>query len=284
MLSTEFDFFAPTELSEALALLDEHGDGAKVLSGGMSMMPAMNLGILRPSAVVSLNHLPSLDYVREDGDRLLIGCMTRHERVATDPLVRQHLPLLAQAASCIADVQIRHRGTIGGSVAHADPAADYLPVMVVAEATFKLASVRGERTVPAGDFFVDVMMTSLEPGEILVEIQVPKLSATSGSAYARLVRVEGSFAIVNAAAIADGSLALAIGGATPAPVVVDLSGADATAGPTAELLDEVGEAAYEACDDAYGDLNGSEEYRRAMARVYARRAVAQALAATTKAA
>jgi carbon-monoxide dehydrogenase medium subunit len=284
MLSTEFDFFAPTELSEALALLDEHGDGAKVLSGGMSMMPAMNLGILRPSAVVSLNHLPSLDYIREDGDRLLIGCMTRHERVATDPLVRQHVSLLAQAASCIADVQIRHRGTIGGSVAHADPAADYLPVVVVAEATFKLASVRGERTVAAGDFFVDVMMTSLEPGEILVEIQVPKLSATSGSAYARLVRVEGSFAIVNAAAIADGSLALAIGGATPAPVVVDLSGADAAAGPTAELLDEVGEAAYEACDDAYGDLNGSEEYRRAMARVYARRAVAQALAATTEAA
>jgi carbon-monoxide dehydrogenase medium subunit len=284
MLSTEFDFFAPTELSEALALLDEHGDGAKVLSGGMSMMPAMNLGILRPSAVVSLNHLPSLDYIREDGDRLLIGCMTRHEQVATDPLVTQHLPLLAQAASCIADVQIRHRGTIGGSVAHADPAADYLPVVVVADATFKLASVRGERTVAAGDFFVDVMMTSLEPGEILVEIQVPKLSATSGSAYARLVRVEGSFAIVNAAAIADGDLALAIGGATPAPVVVDLSGADAAAGPTPELLDEVGQAAYEACDDAYGDLNGSEEYRRAMARVYARRAVAQALAATTEAA
>ena len=279
MLSTEFDFYAPASLGDALTLLEERGEGAKVLSGGMSMMPAMNLGILRPSTVISLNHVASLDYVTEDGDRLLIGCMTRHDRVATDPLVRQHVPFLSDAASCIADVQIRHRGTIGGSVAHADPAADYLPVLVVSGATFKLASVRGERTVAAHDFFVDVMMTSLEPGEIVVEVQVPKLPLGSGSAYVRLVRVEGSFAIVNAAAIVDGGLALAIGGATPAPVLVDVTTIDLSNGPTEALLDEVADAAYAACEDAYGDLNGSETYRRAMARVFARRAVETASSA-----
>jgi CO/xanthine dehydrogenase FAD-binding subunit len=276
MLSTEFEFFAPTELGEALGLLEERGEGAKVLSGGMSMMPAMNLGILRPSTVVSLNHVASLDYVTEEADRLLIGCMTRHDRVATDPLVRRHVPFLSEAASSIADVQIRHRGTIGGSVAHADPAADYLPVLVVGGATFRLASARGERMVAADEFFVDVMMTLLEPGEIVIEIQIPKLSAGSGSAYVRLVRVEGSFAIVNAAAVVDGGLALAVGGATPTPVLVDTSSVDVSGGPSAELLEEVGDAAYAASEDAYGDLNGSEDYRRSMARVFARRAVEKA--------
>jgi CO/xanthine dehydrogenase FAD-binding subunit len=264
MLSTEFEFFAPTELGEALGLLEERGEGAKVLSGGMSMMPAMNLGILRPSTVVSLNHVASLDYVTEEADRLLIGCMTRH------------VPFLSEAASSIADVQIRHRGTIGGSVAHADPAADYLPVLVVGGATFRLASARGERMVAADEFFVDVMMTLLEPGEIVIEIQIPKLSAGSGSAYVRLVRVEGSFAIVNAAAVVDGGLALAVGGATPTPVLVDTSSVDVSGGPSAELLEEVGDAAYAASEDAYGDLNGSEDYRRSMARVFARRAVEKA--------
>ena len=280
MISTEFEFFAPTELSEALNLLSEHGEGAKLLAGGMSMVPAMNLGILRPTAVVSLNHVPALDYVREEADHLQIGAMVRHERVVSDPLIRQHVPLLSEAASRIADVQIRHRGTIGGSVAHADPAADYLPVMVATGATVKVASSRGERTSSARDFFVDVMMTSLEPGEALVEIQVPKLLQGSSSAYDRLARVEGSFAIVNAAAIVNGGKpVIAIGGATPTPVVVEPA-VDLSRGVSESALDEISNAAFAACEDAFGDLWGSADYRRAMARVYAKRVVQKALAAT----
>lgn len=280
MLSTEFQFFAPTELSEALGLVAEHGEGAKVLAGGMSMLPAMNLGILRPDTVVSLNHIRSLDYVDDAGDHLRIGAMVRHERVVQDPLIRQHVPFLSEAAALIADVQIRHRGTIGGSVAHADPAADYLPVMVAANATVKLASTRGERTMKANDFLVDVMITSLEQGEVLAELQVPKLAAGSTSSYARLARVEGSFALVNAAAVVtDGRPTIAIGGATAAPVLVETS-VDLSGGASADAIDEIGEAAFRACEDAHGDLHASPEYRRELARVYAKRVVQRALAAT----
>jgi carbon-monoxide dehydrogenase medium subunit len=278
MLSTEFAFFAPTELSEALGLVAEHGEGTKVLAGGMSMLPAMNLGILRPETVVSLNHIPSLDYVEDAGDHLRIGAMVRHERVVGDPLIREHVPVLSEAARHVGDVQIRHRGTIGGSVAHADPAADYLPVMIATGASVKLASARGERTLPASEFLVDVMLTSLEQGEVLVELQVPKLPAGGTSAYARLARVEGSFALVNAAAVVDGGRpVIAIGGATAVPVLVETS-VDLSGGAPAGALEEIGEAAVAACEDAHGDLHASPEYRRELARVYAKRAVEKALA------
>jgi aerobic carbon-monoxide dehydrogenase medium subunit len=279
MLSSEFEFFAPSELGEALRLVSEHGEGAKVLAGGMSMVPAMNLGILRPSVVISLNHVAGLDYVEDSGQHLRIGAMVRHGGVVSNPLVRTHAPVLASAASHIADVQIRHRGTIGGSVAHADPAADYLPVLVAMDASVKVASTRGERTIKARDFFVDVMMTALEPGEIVVEIQVPKLAATAASAYVRLVRVEGSFAIVNAAAVVNGGRPMiAIGGATPTPVLVEPS-VDLRGGISEGALEAIANDAYAATEDAYGDLSGSADYRRAMARVYAKRAVSEALAA-----
>ena len=277
MLSTEFDFFAPTELSEALALLEEHED-AKVLSGGMSMMPAMNLGILRPPAVVSFNHIPALDYVEEGSDHLRIGGMVRHQRVANDPLIQRHASVLSETAKVIADVQVRHRGTLGGSVAHADPAADYLAVLVALDASILLASSDGERAVKAREFFIDVMMTALEPTEAVVGIEVPKLASGAAASYQRFARIEGSFAIVNAAAVVDrGAPVIAIGGATATPVLVDAP-VDLSGGASEEALEQIGEAAYAACEDAYGDLSGSPEYRRNMAGVFAKRAVRQALA------
>jgi aerobic carbon-monoxide dehydrogenase medium subunit len=278
MLSKEFHFHSPRQLTEALKLLADYGAEAKVLAGGMSLMPAMNLGLTRPGAVVSLNHVSDLDYVEEGQESLKIGAMVRHDRVAADPLIGRFCPFLSEAASVIADVQIRSRGTIGGSLAHADPAADYLPIMIALDATLKVASSDGERTIKAREFFVDIMRTELEPTEALVEIEVPKLERHSGSAYVRLARVEGSFAIVNAAAIVgDGSPVVAIGGATAVPVLADVSGS-ATNGLSEDALKEISEAAYEACEDAYGDLSGSAEYRRALARVYARRAVEAAAA------
>ena len=278
MLAADFEFHAPSDLAEALQLLVEKGPGAKVLAGGMSMVPTVNLGLLRPECVVSLNHVAGLDFVDDSGEELRIGALVRHARIVTDPVIRSHAPALVAAASVIGDVQVRNRGTIGGSVAHADPAADYLPVLVAFDATLVLQGPNGPRELPARDFFLDVMMTALSPDEIVSEIRVPKLPAGTGSGYARLARVEGSFAIVNAAAVVDGMhCVIGIGGAVPAPVVVqvDLDSMD----PDEATLERVAAAARDACADAYDDLSGSAEYRRAMAGVYARRAFELALEA-----
>jgi carbon-monoxide dehydrogenase medium subunit len=232
------------------------------------MVPAINLGVLRPTALISLNHLTGLDGIEEDENGLRLGALVPHERVATDPLIVQHVPFLAKAARLIADVQVRNRGTIGGSIVHADPSADYLPVLCALDATVTLASPSGERTVNVRDFVVDVMLTVLAANEILVSVRAPKVPSGAGSAYVRLARVEGSFALANAAAVVDGDEAtVAIGGAVPVPVVIEANAND---------LEAVGNAAWDACEDAYGDLNGTPEYRRALARVYAIRAVEQA--------
>jgi aerobic carbon-monoxide dehydrogenase medium subunit len=269
VISGELEFHRPTSVSEAVELLGQGAEEGKVLAGGMSLVPAMNLGISRPTSVISLNHVSGLDYVEEEAHALRIGSMVRHARVESDSLIRRFCPLLGDAASLIGDVQVRNRGTIGGSVAHADPAADYLPVLVALGATCRAVGSAGERTIPARDFFRGVMETALAPDEVLVEIEAPKVPDGAGSAYLRLARLEGSFPIACAAAVvADGGgPVVAVGGATPAPVLVE-----------AELA-RVEEAAYEACATAFGDLSATAEYRRAMAGLYARRAVAAALAA-----
>jgi carbon-monoxide dehydrogenase medium subunit len=277
MRATEFEFHAPGSLEGALELLGRFEEEAKVLAGGMSMMPAMNLGLLRPAAVVSLNHLSGLDGVSEENGTLRIGAMTRHAEVASNEAVRRFAPLLASAASVIGDVQIRNRGTIGGSLVHADPAGDYLGPTVALGAELTLAGPDGRRTVPARGFMVDIMRTAAEPTEILVEIAVPKQADGATSAYKRLVRVEGNFAIVTAAAVVGGDGAtVVLGGVTPQPVVVEAQAAPLRAGDES-AFEALGDAAYEACSEAYGDLTGTSEYRREMARVYAVRAVRAAL-------
>jgi carbon-monoxide dehydrogenase medium subunit len=279
MISKELEFYAPSQLADALALVGTHGDRAKILAGGMSLVPSMNLGLVRPEIMISLNHIPGLDYISDDGGALRIGAMARHHQIQADPLIRRFCPLLSEAASVVGDVQVRHRGTIGGSIVHADPAADYLPVMVAADAKFKLQSSKQGRVVAAKEFFLDIMRTSLAPSEVLVEIQIPKLSETSRSAYIRLARVEGNFAIVGAASIVrqeSGSARVAIGGVCPTPVLIEVPvGSKGT--ESGDVLKRVGQTAYDACRDAYGDLSGDANYRRAMARVYAQRAVRAAV-------
>ena len=272
MISQEFEFHAPPTVAEAVALLAANADEGKALAGGMSLVPAMNLGIARPTAVISLNRVAELDYVREDGDVVRIGAMTRHARIESDPVIAESFPLLARAASVIGDVQLRNRGTMGGSVAHADPAADYLPVLLALGATFRAASKSGERTIAAGDFFHGVMASALAPDELLVEIELPKLSAGTGTAYLRLARLEGSFPLVNAATVVNGGTTLvAVGGTTAAPFVVEIA--------DPEALDDVAAAARQAASGAFGDLAATSDYRCAMAGIYARRTVEQALAA-----
>ena len=275
MISKEYSFHAPKKLDEALGLLARHGDDAKVLAGGMSLVPVMTLGLMQPDVVVSLNRLQELDYIKDDGGLVRIGALTRHERVRTDELVRRSFPLLSQAASFIGDVQVRHRGTMGGSLAHADPAADYLPVMLVLGAELRVQSSKGERVLGAKAFFKGLMQTALQPGELLTEIRIPKLKNGAGTSYQRLHRVEGNFAIVSAAAVVEKGFAsarLALGGVGPTPVSLDLTRRLAK-GLNDEALRGVSDDAFDASSEAYGDLNGDTDYRRAMARVYAQRAI-----------
>jgi aerobic carbon-monoxide dehydrogenase medium subunit len=271
MISQEFDFHAPSTVAEAVDLLAANAADGKALAGGMSLVPAMNLGISRPTAIVSLNRLDELEYVRDDGPVVRIGAMTRHARIEMDPLIAEAFPLLAEAASVIGDVQVRNRGTIGGSIAHADPAADYLPVMLALGATFKTVSTSGERSVAASEFFLGPLETALAPSELLLEIELPKLPEGTGTSYLRLARLEGSFPLADAAAVVNGGPAVvAVGGATATPFVLELE--------DPEGLDAVEEAARTAADSAFPDLVATAEYRRAMAGIYARRAVQEALA------
>ena len=276
MISTEIEFFKPSSVAEALGLLAEHGDEVTILSGGMSLLPMMNLGLATPERVLSLNGIDDLRYIRDDGDALVIGARTRHVDVGRDPRVRQHAPLLAESATRIGDVQVRNRGTIGGSISHADPSADYLPALTAAGASIRLERAStSPRELAVGEFFVDLMYTSRQPEELLTAVRVPKIGPGAGSAYIRFARVEGSFAIVNAAAVvrAPGRPAtLGMGGIATTPVLLDITeqGRD---GWDEGALEAIGDLAFEASSGASGDAMSDAEYKREMARVHARRVV-----------
>jgi carbon-monoxide dehydrogenase medium subunit len=279
VISTEIRFHAPRTEREVLELLADD-DGVTVLAGGMSLMPMMNLGLVKPTTVVSLNHLDGLRDVREEGGVLVIGACVTHARVAADPAVARCCPSLASAARVVGDTQVRNRGTIGGSICHADPSADYLPVLAAAGGRVTLTSTTGTRTLPIDEFLVDFMFTAREPGELVTSLSVPSRPPGSGSAYRRLARVEGSFAIVNAAAAvsADRSSAVvALGGVGPKPVTFDAS-AHLAVEDLGVRHAGVSEAAFAASEGATGDIQSDGEYRREMARVLACRALDGALA------
>ena len=280
MIAGEFEYFAPPTLADALRLLQAHGDGCKVLAGGMTLVPVMTLGLAQPRAIVSLNHLKGLDGVEDVGQALRIGAMTRHATLGKHPLVLQHAPLLAAAARGIGDVQVRHRGTLGGSLAHAEPAADYLCATATLGARFLLQKQGSERWLDAAGFFVDVMTTALEPDELLTAVDIPKQAAGAGYSHQSLRRVEGAFPIVLASAqVAPGcaQARVGLGGIGPRPVVLDVADV-VKGGLTPAALEAVGARAFDAAQHALSDLNGSSDYRRAMARVYACRALEAAIA------
>ncbi|HMM74925.1 MAG TPA: FAD binding domain-containing protein [Gammaproteobacteria bacterium] len=270
MIASEFEYFAPTEVGEALDLLHTKGDGARPLAGGMSLVPLMRVGMRHPAVVVSLHYVTGLDRVKDLGPALSIGAMCRHTAVARDPLVLRDAPLLARAAASIGDVQIRNRGTLGGSIAHADPAADYPSALVALGATMIVRSAGGERRVPAAEFFVDVMRTVLEADELIVAVEVPKHTGL-GFAHERLQRVEGEFPIVLASLqlLPGGAGRLALGGVGVKPVALELA---QTSADEASLC-ALGRRAFDAAAGARGDSNGSREYRQAMARVMSERAL-----------
>ncbi|RBY76528.1 xanthine dehydrogenase family protein subunit M [Blastococcus sp. TF02-09] len=282
MIPAAFEYVRPSTVDEALRALADGGEDAKILAGGQSLIPVMRLRLAAPSTVVDLTRVSELRGVREDGDALVIGAMTTHSDVVSDPLIAQHAPLIAQATETVADRQVRHRGTFGGALAHADPAGDLPAVALALDAEFVLAGAGGRRTVPAREFFVDYLTTALAEDEILVEVRVPKLAGQWGMHYEKFNRVAQAWSIVAVAAAVrreDGHIAEARIGLTnmgPTPLRATAT-EQALAGATAGADAIAGAAAHAAEGTAPSDdLNAKADYREHLARVLTRRAVTAA--------
>jgi carbon-monoxide dehydrogenase medium subunit len=285
MIPAPFEYHAPKTLEEALRLMERHGDEAKLLAGGHSLLPLMKLRLAAPRYVVDLGRLKGLSYIREENGRIAIGALTTHAEIEHSALLAAKCPLLPETAAQIGDVQVRNRGTLGGSLAHADPAADYPAALLALDAEIVVASTKDARTIPAGEFFVDMMTTQLRPGEILTQVRIPPRGPRNGSAYAKLHQPASGFAIVGVAvrlALGKGSkieqVAVGITGVGPKPyraVVVErvLGGGSATPKLITDAVRHVTDGI-----EPLSDLHASREYRREMAAVYARRALERALA------
>ncbi|MFD6895317.1 FAD binding domain-containing protein [Rhodococcus sp. NPDC060086] len=282
MIPAEFEYTAPTTLDEAVAALNNAGEDAKVMAGGQSLMPVLRLRMAAPSTVVDLGRVPDLRGIREDGDTLVIGATTTHYEVLHDPLVAQHAKLLAEATGTVADPQIRHRGTLGGALVHADPAGDLSAPALALDAEFVVVGPSGRRTIAAPDFFQDYFTTAVEPGEILAEIRIPKHTGWSAR-YEKFHRAAQQWSIVGVAAtietdngtIRQAKVALTNMAAVPVrarAVEEALVGQAATAGTVAS-------AAAHAADgtDPMTDGNADAEYRSHLAEVLTRRAVTTAV-------
>ena len=281
MIPQNFEYSSPATLQEALGLLA--GGSAKVLAGGMSLIPLMKLRLAAPEHVVDMSRVPGLAFIQQAQDGIHVGAMTTHYQIESSPVLRSGCPLLAETASHIGDVQVRNMGTIGGSVAHSDPAADYPAALFALEARVRLASAQGERTLAIGDFLVDTFTTALEPGEIVVEIIVPVESGRAGVSYQKMQQPASGFAIVGAAARVERSN----GGIGFVRVgVTGLASKAYRAANVESILQSTGDvdqAAAVVADgvEANSDLSASAGYRRHMARVYTARALRQALARTS---
>jgi carbon-monoxide dehydrogenase medium subunit len=282
MIPAPFAYARPTSIDEALQAVAAGGEDVKIMAGGQSLIPVMRLRLAAPETVVDLTKVAELRGVREDGDSIVIGAMTTHSDVIADPLIARYAPLIAEATETVADRQVRHRGTFGGALAHADPAGDLPAVALALDAEFVLAGLGGRRTVPAADFFVDYLTTVLEEGEILVEVRVPKHEGW-GMHYEKFNRVAQAWSIVAVAAcirsengrITEARIGLTNMGPTPLRargVEEALTGAEATA-------DAIASAAARAAEGTSpsSDLNAQADYRQHLVTVLTRRAVSTAV-------
>jgi len=289
MKPARFDYLAPASVEEALAMLGRYGEQAKLLAGGQSLVPLLNLRLARPAYLVDLNEVPGLEGIRVEDKWLRIGAMTRQRAVETSELVRRHCPLLAEAMPQIGHVQIRNRGTVGGSLAHADPAAELPAVVAALDGDLVLRGARGERVLTPEAFFVSYFTTAADPTEILVEVRLPVMRPGTGSAFMEVSRRHGDFALVgvaaamtvDAAGVCTGS-SLALTGVGPTPMVPrDAARALVGARPTPRALDDIGLRVSSAVEPE-SDLHASREYRSHVAGVLARRALALALERATR--
>ena len=285
MYSSNFDYYRARSLADAHALMAAH-PGAKVLAGGHSLLPLLKLRLAAPLAVVDIGRVPELRGITRQGDQIAIGALTTHAELAASADLRAAAPALSQAAAMIGDPAVRNRGTIGGNVAHADPASDLPTVLVALNARVIVAGPNGQRSVPAEEFFTGIMMTALEDDEILIAVQVPAGVRGQGSAYEKFSHPASRYAVIGAAALVsvkDGKCAaarVAIGGLLPsARRVTAVEGAlTGKALSDATIADAANRVASDLGNDVSGDLFASAEYRSAMAPVYVKRAIAAAAA------
>jgi carbon-monoxide dehydrogenase medium subunit len=282
MIPSAFDYTRPTSVDEAVRALADAGEDGKVIAGGQSLLPLMRLRLAAPAMLVDVGALGDLRGIRDEGDSLWIGALTTHDEVVHNALIREHCGLLSQAAGTVADPAVRHRGTLGGSLAHADPAADLPAVAVALDATLVARGPGGERSIGAGEFFQDYLTTALGPGEILTGVRVPKLGEGWGYHYEKFHRTAQAWAIVGVAAVArrsNGQIGEArIGLANMGTVPVRASAAEAAAAGAAADRDALREAAQHADEGTSppSDLHGAADYRRHLARVLTGRALAVA--------
>jgi carbon-monoxide dehydrogenase medium subunit len=280
MIPQEFEYTAPGTLDEALSLISE---GAKPIAGGMSLVPLMKLRLSAPDHVVDIARIPGLNYIRAEADGIHIGATTTHYEIESSPVLRGKCPLLAEAASHIGDVQVRNMGTIGGSIAHADPAADYPAPLLALEAKVRLVSKSGERTVGMEEFLVDPFTTALDAGEIVLEVIVPAESSGAGTRYRKLAHPASGFAVVGVAvrvAMSEARVSFArIGVTGVAGKAFRAKEAEGLLASGASPADAA--AAVTRGVDANSDLYASAEYRMHMTRVYTQRAITEALARTS---
>jgi carbon-monoxide dehydrogenase medium subunit len=285
MKPAPFKYYAPTTIQETLATLAKHGYEAKVLAGGQSLIPMMNFRLAQPSILVDVNNVADLSYIRPTKDGgLLVGAMTRQRQVEHDPLVAERAPMVHEAMPKIAYPQIRSRGTLGGSLAHADPSAELPAVSVALNARFRVRSQAGERWVPADEFFLGFFTTVLQPHELLVEVALPPMPPHSGWSFLEVARRHHDFALVGvAAAVAmDGKeqcqqAKMVFFSVGDGPVVARQA-AEVLKGqvPTPEAIREAAEGVARDDVDPSSDINASAEYRRHLVSVLGRRALTQA--------
>ena len=285
MIPPAFDYHAPATLDEALALLGEHGDEAKVLSGGQSLLPLLKLRFAAPEHVVDISRIPGLDYLKEEGGFLRIGALVRESELESSDLIAKRYPILKDTAEVVADPLVRNMATVAGNLAHGDPANDHPATMIALGAEVAVRGPKGERSIPVAEFFEGLLTTALADDEILTEIRIPEPAERSGGAYLKLERKVGDYATAGAACVvvlaADGMISSArIGLTNLATTPVN---ATAAAGhlvgkkPSAEVLAKAGELAAAATSPSE-DRRGSVEYKKEMARVLTVRALKKAVA------
>jgi carbon-monoxide dehydrogenase medium subunit len=283
MIAAQFDYTVPKSLDEAVSLLAADPDGTKILAGGHSLIPAMKLRLAQPQLLIDIARLKDLSYIRDDGSQILIGATTTHYQIESSELLKQICPLLPACAASIGDVQVRNKGTIGGSIAHSDPAGDWPAAAIALRAELVLVGPHGERTVSADSFFVDLLTTALQPGEILREVRIKKPTGRFGQAYQKVPHPASGFAVVGVAISltlkADGTCESASIGVTGVGVKAYRPTASENALVNSSLDDvAINNASSHVCDgvDPNADLYASGDYRCHLAQVHTRRAITAA--------
>lgn len=283
MYPAAFEYFAPRTVDEALELLARHGEDAKILAGGQSLLPMMKLRIASPRCLVDVNRIDGLAGLRREGDRLVIGALCRHADIAASPIVREHLAIMLDAANQTADVQVRNRGTVAGSLAHADPAGDWPAALRTLDTMVTIAAKSGTRTLPLADFIVDAYTTQLGPGEMVIEVSVGIPARPGGGAYVKFEKRAGDFAVASVGVQLRldrdrcGTAAISLGAVGPTPIRATAAEALLQGKMISpDLLTEAEQLVRDAAEP-FPDTRGSVEYKRHLAGVLFGRAFAIAL-------